>query len=309
MATDSKITDIMRRLITTSGNELASIVSEGTAGDITEWIDTGCYRLNAQMSGSIYRGLPESRIVGFGGDSQTLKSIISRLVLKKFLEKYPDDGIGYVYESEGASGKKDFEELGCDCSRIVFAPVSTIEVWKNEMTKVLNELNKMPMGKAPHVLFILDSYGNLVTEKTIEDALTDNNKTDMTKQKIAKQAFGIVSNKLMKHKFTLLVPNHTYSVIGCLTEDNKVKTKLFNLFSWCKKISQVKIGDKVKTLFGWKNVDKIFEYENVDKLYELEIAGEKRKCTANHKWMVKVKDSIVWKTTEELQLNDEIIME
>lgn len=204
------LTSLMKNLIKSSGNELASIISEGTAGDIVDWIDTGCYRLNAQMSGSIYRGCPTNRIVGFGGDSQTLKSIISRLILKKFLEQNPTDGIGIVHESEGSSGKKDYEEIGCDISRISFYPVATIEEYKNEMTRILNELNKLERGKAPKVLFILDSYGNLVTEKAVNDAAEGNNKKDFTKQQVAGPTFGIISNKMMKHKYTLLVPNHIY---------------------------------------------------------------------------------------------------
>ena len=210
----SDLQSIMKGLIKTGGNELATIVSEGTAGDIIDFIDTGCYRLNAQMSGSIWKGCPTNRIIGFGGESQTLKSIISRLIIKSFLEQYPDDGMVYVFETEGSAGAEDYEEMGCDTKRIVFSPVATIEQFRNESTRVLNQLNEMKVGDAPRVLFVLDSYGNLVTEKTENDAQEGNNKKDFTKQQLAGQTFGLISNKLLKHKYTLLMPNHVYQDFG-----------------------------------------------------------------------------------------------
>ena len=42
-------------VIKDSGNEFASIVSDGVAaGDVTDYVDTGSYIFNALCSGSIY---------------------------------------------------------------------------------------------------------------------------------------------------------------------------------------------------------------------------------------------------------------
>ena len=55
--------EFLRNVIKESGNEYASLVSDGVqAGDVEEYIDTGSYALNALLSGSIYGGLPSNKI-------------------------------------------------------------------------------------------------------------------------------------------------------------------------------------------------------------------------------------------------------
>jgi hypothetical protein len=50
-------------VIKDSGNEFASIVSDGVAaGDVTDYVDTGSYIFNALCSGSIYGGLPANKV-------------------------------------------------------------------------------------------------------------------------------------------------------------------------------------------------------------------------------------------------------
>ena len=209
----SNVSDIIQNLIKVSGNELTSVVADGTVSDIIEYIDTGSYRLNAQMSGDIYKGCPTNRIIGLGGGEASLKSYICIEIAKHFLEDNPQ-GIVYFHETENSNNKDVFESRNMDTNRIVFAPIATIEDYKNEMTTLLNELNKKKVGEAPKVLFILDSYGNLQTEKTITDAEKGATKVDFTKSKISGGAFGIISNKLLKHKYTLLITNHIYDDVG-----------------------------------------------------------------------------------------------
>jgi RecA/RadA recombinase len=207
------VSDIIKNLIKVSGNELASVVEDGTVSDIVDYIDTGSYRLNAQMAGDIYKGCPTNRIIGLGGGEASLKSYICIEIAKHFLEDNPD-GIVYFHETENSNNKDVFESRNMDTSRIVFAPIATIEDYKNEMTVLLNDLNKHKVGEAPKVLFILDSYGNLQTEKTMVDAEKGNTKVDFTKSKVSGGAFGIISNKLLKHKYTLLITNHIYDDVG-----------------------------------------------------------------------------------------------
>ena len=48
-------------VIKDSGNEFASIVSDGVAaGDVDNYVDTGSYIFNALVSGSLYGGIPVS---------------------------------------------------------------------------------------------------------------------------------------------------------------------------------------------------------------------------------------------------------
>ena len=53
----------MKELAKAAGNEYGSLVDDGIfGGDVTQWIDTGSYVLNALLSGSIYGGLPANKI-------------------------------------------------------------------------------------------------------------------------------------------------------------------------------------------------------------------------------------------------------
>ena len=50
-------------VIKDSGNEFASIVSDGVAaGDVTSFVDTGSYIFNAVVSGSLFGGIPPTRL-------------------------------------------------------------------------------------------------------------------------------------------------------------------------------------------------------------------------------------------------------
>ena len=65
--------------------ENASIVSEGTIYDNTDYVDTGCLLLNAQISKSIYRGIPTHKIITLAGEESTGKTFVLLGIIKNFL--------------------------------------------------------------------------------------------------------------------------------------------------------------------------------------------------------------------------------
>lgn len=70
------MTSILKDLIKASGNEYASIVSEGvSAGDVDEFIDTGSHIFNALLSGSLYGGLPSTKLLQSQVNLQLVKPI------------------------------------------------------------------------------------------------------------------------------------------------------------------------------------------------------------------------------------------
>ena len=52
------MSDFLKDVIKETGNEYASLVSDGASGDVDSFIDTGSYIFNALLGGSINRGLP-----------------------------------------------------------------------------------------------------------------------------------------------------------------------------------------------------------------------------------------------------------
>ena len=71
----------------------------------------------------------------------------------------------------------------------------------------------MEKSEAP-LLLCLDSLGMLSTAKEVEDITGGANKVDMTKARIVKGAFRVLTLKLAKAGIPLLVTNHTYKQVG-----------------------------------------------------------------------------------------------
>jgi len=50
-------------------DSLGSVMTKNSYSKIDEWIGTGNYLLNAQISGSVFKGIPNSRSIVFSGVS------------------------------------------------------------------------------------------------------------------------------------------------------------------------------------------------------------------------------------------------
>ena len=61
------MSDFLKDIIKETGNEYASLVSDGASGDVDSFIDTGSYIFNALLGGSIHRGLPSNKITAMAG--------------------------------------------------------------------------------------------------------------------------------------------------------------------------------------------------------------------------------------------------
>ena len=94
------MSDFFKQIIKDTGNEYASIVSEGVeAGDVSNFIDTGSYIFNGLLSGTIHGGLPANKITALAGESATGKTFFVLGMCKNFLDKNPDGGVIF-FESE-----------------------------------------------------------------------------------------------------------------------------------------------------------------------------------------------------------------
>lgn len=204
----------LKNLISKINNPDASIVSEGLDGsDVTGFIDTGSYVLNALLSGSIYCGLPNNKISCLAGDPATGKTFYAIGIATQFLKDHKD-GIVIYFDTEQAVTKKMFEQRGIDMNRIAVVPVSTIEEFKTQALKIVNDILEQPEEDKKPVFMVLDSLGMLSTEKEMTDSAEGKNVRDMTKAQQTKAAFRVLTLKLGKAKIPMLLTNHTYQVIG-----------------------------------------------------------------------------------------------
>ena len=199
-------------VIKDSGNEFASIVSDGVAaGDVDNYVDTGSYIFNALVSGSLYGGIPSNKVTALAGESSTGKTFFALSVVRNFLEANPTGGVIY-FETESAISKEMIESRGIDSQRMVLFPVSTIEEFRTQACRIVDKYMKEP--KREPMMFVLDSLGMLSTTKEMEDISNDKQVRDMTKSQLIKGAFRVLTLKLGQAKIPMIVTNHTYDVIG-----------------------------------------------------------------------------------------------
>lgn len=209
-------------LIKETGNEYASTVDEGIeAGDVTGYINTGPYALNALLSGSIYGGMPNNKILAFAGEPATGKTFYTLNVVKQFLIDNPNGGVLY-FESESALTKQMFVERGIDAKRVHIIPVTTIQEFRTQCVKVLDKYMETPVGERLPMMMVLDSLGNLSTEKEITDISEGKDTRDMTRAQLIRGAFRVITLKLGKAKVALVVTNHTYDVVGSYVPTKKM---------------------------------------------------------------------------------------
>tara|TARA_Y100001970_G_scaffold2206_1_gene2604 strand:- start:1400 stop:2413 length:1014 start_codon:yes stop_codon:yes gene_type:complete len=201
-------------VIKESGNEYASIVSDGVAaGDTSSFVDTGSHIFNAVVSGSLFGGIPSNKVTALAGESSTGKTFFALSVVRNFLNQHSDGGVIY-FESESAISKDMIESRGIDSKRMVIFPVATIEEFRTQATRILDKYLKEPKDKRQPLMFVLDSLGMLSTSKEMEDISNDKQVRDMTKSQLIKGAFRVLTLKLGQAKVPMIVTNHTYDVIG-----------------------------------------------------------------------------------------------
>ena len=209
------MSDFLKDIIKETGNEYASLVSDGASGDVDSFIDTGSYIFNALLGGSIHRGLTSNKITAIAGESATGKTFFVLGMCKNFLDKNPDGGVIF-FESESAITKEIIEERGIDSTRMVVMPVTTVQEFRHQSLTVLEKYSQQDKKEKKPLLLVLDSLGMLSTTKEIEDTQDGKETKDMTRAQIVKAAFRVLTLKLGKAKVPLIITNHTYDVIGSM---------------------------------------------------------------------------------------------
>lgn len=174
-------------------------------------VDTGCMILNGMLSGSIYGGVPDNKVIVFAGDPATGKTFFVLGIVKKFLDDNPTGGVFY-YDTESAVTKKMMAERGIDVKRVIISEPATIEDFRTHVSNVLTKF--MDQKTRPPMMMVLDSLGMLSTNKEVKDIEDGNDKRDMTRAQLIRGTFRALRLKLSKAKVPLLVTNHVASVIG-----------------------------------------------------------------------------------------------
>ena len=197
-------------------NEYASIVDDGMeTGDVASFIDTGSHIFNGLLSGSIYGGLPSNKITALAGESATGKTFFLMGIVKSFLDRDPNAGVVY-FESESAITRQMVIDRGIDPKRMVIMPVTTVQEFRTQAIRVLDDYLTVDESDRPPMFLCLDSLGMLSTTKEVEDTAEGKETRDMTRAQVLKAAFRVLTLKLGRAKIPMVVTNHTYDVVGSM---------------------------------------------------------------------------------------------
>jgi RecA/RadA recombinase len=206
--------DFLKQIVKDSGNKFASIVGDGIEGaDVDGFIDTGSYAFNALLSGSLYGGVANNKIVALGGESSTGKTWFALSIVADFL-KSNKEAIVLYFDSEQAVTSDMFASRGVDPKRIAVFPVATIEDFKNQAIGIVDRVLALGEEDRKPMMIVLDSLGMLSTEKEMNDSAEGKNTRDMTRAQGVKATFRVLTMKLGKAKIPMIMTNHTYAAVG-----------------------------------------------------------------------------------------------
>jgi RecA/RadA recombinase len=188
-------------------NPESTYLSENALSNVDTWYDTGCYALNAIISGSCRDGgVPKGRLIGFSGPSQSGKSYIINKILANAQKRgvYP-----VIFDTEFAIDDGCTTGVGLDPTRTKYVPVYTVEQCRNQVVSFLDSI--VAKGMQGRFIISIDSLGNLASQKEVDDAAKDKSASDMgTRAKGMKSMMRILTYKAGISGTTILFSNHTY---------------------------------------------------------------------------------------------------
>lgn len=231
----------------------ASILSESQFFNEKDKIPTDIPIINIALSGTLDGGLT-SGLTFLAGPSKHFKSLLGLLMVKAYMDKYPDS-VCLLYDSEFGITPEYIKANGIDTERVIHIPIEHLEQLKFDMTKRLEEIER-----GDKVIIFIDSVGNLASKKEVEDALEEKSVADMTRARVMKSLWRIVTPNLTTKDIPCIAINHTYMEMalfpkaimsgGCLLPNSKLKMADGTL----KNIQDINVDDLVLTLEGPKPV-------------------------------------------------------
>jgi RecA/RadA recombinase len=194
-------------------NPFGDVISKNDFSKITEWIDTGNYHLNAVFSGDLFGGIPNNRTICLAGESGTGKTFLMLNMCRELQAK------GYYviyYDTEGAVDIDNIQNFGVDPDRFDHQPMSDLAKFRTSITTLTKKMMeaKEKGFKTPKIMVCLDSLGMLATTKEIDDAMSGNTAADMTRAKMIRSLFRIITSDLTGLGIPFVFTNHTYASTG-----------------------------------------------------------------------------------------------
>jgi RecA/RadA recombinase len=203
---------IMDRLKKTSTVKASATISESQFFEAKDLTTTPVPGLNIALSGDVDGGLAPGLTV-VAGPSKHFKSNISLVMVAAYLDKHKD-AVALLYDTEFGITPEYLSNFNIDTDRVLHTPIEHAEQLKFDLMKQLEEIKK-----GDKVIIMIDSIGNLASKKELEDALDGKSVADMTRAKVLKGLFRMVTPFLNTRNIPMVCVNHTYKEIGLFPKD------------------------------------------------------------------------------------------
>ena len=181
--------------------------------------DTGSYAFNALLSGSLFGGFPLNRFVMVAGEQGSGKSYIGK---NNFAAKLQQMGYYiFYYDTEGETTEEDLEEQNgfIPGQYRLIKEITTVEDFFISVNGIIKDL-EIDRGNSIElkykVAILLDSQGNLSTNKAIDDATKGELKQDMTKAKVLAGMYRSITNRAANLGIPMFITNHIYMDPGTM---------------------------------------------------------------------------------------------
>lgn len=194
-------------------DDSVEILSKSVYSKIEDWIPSGNYILNACLSGDLFKGAPSGRILMLAGESGTGKSFLA----VSFCREAQKMGYTPVYLDSENSIDRDFvSRLGCDPDNFIIKQVNTIKETTTFIANMCKEIQEQVDngGERPKIILVLDSIGQLTSEKERDDALEGKSVADFTKAKDIRAMFRVNTIPVAKLQIPWICTNHVIASIG-----------------------------------------------------------------------------------------------
>jgi RecA/RadA recombinase len=176
------------------------------------FISTGVYIVDAAMSGRLLGGgVATNRISVFAGESGAGKSFLAYSCAKNAQKA----GYSVIYiDTEQAVDLEDLPKFGVsnDLEKFRLVRSNKVEDINITLTQLVDELKEQKLAgyELPKLMIVLDSLGQMASNKEKADLLKGDIKQDMTKAKAIGSMFRSINNDLGYLDIPMIVCNHTY---------------------------------------------------------------------------------------------------
>ena len=197
---------LMSKMMKAGTIKQTSILAESELFNEKEQAPTAIPIINMALSGRVDGGLT-SGLTFLAGPSRHFKSLLGLIMISAYMKKYPD-AVCLFYDSEFGITPQYIQANGIDTSRVLHVPIEDLEQLKFDITKRLNSIER-----GEKVIIFIDSVGNLASKKEAEDALEGKSVADMSRAKVMKSLWRIVTPHLTTKDIPCIAVNHTYQTM------------------------------------------------------------------------------------------------